>query len=124
MISFNEFPLECRYDDGRLAEMSLKELQQCFDNAKLLLFGKEYRRWEQCMWSAIERARANPSKQQMQNVLDRLEEYKRNLGRRYNVNKEIEIMLKYNEIERDIRWLQGQYELERRSKPYFLGPKY
>lgn len=124
MISFREFPIECQYDDGRIAEMSLTELQNAFTNAEKVLFADELRRWQQCMWSAIERVRANPSKATLQSVLEHLEEYKRRLGRQYNSQYSMRTMLKYNEVERDIRWLSGQYELNRKSKPYFLGPRY
>lgn len=124
MISFNEFPIDCQYDDGKLAEMSLDDLEWAFKQASMLLGGYELERWQRCMWSAIERVRHNPSKASLQNVLDHLEERKRSLGRQYNCNHSIKVMLKYNEIERDIRWLCGQYELQRRSRPYFLGPRY
>lgn len=124
MLNFDRFPIECRYDDGTIEQMSLQDLEQAFTRASTMLFDNEFRHWEQCMWSAIARVRNKPSKASLQSVVNSLEDYKRNLGRQYAAQHNMRVLLKYNEVERDIRWLVGQYELDRKSKPYFLGPKY
>ena len=124
MLSFAKFPIDCQYDDGAIEQMSLSDLEWAFKQAKMLLGADEFTTWERCMWSAIERVRHNPSKVTLQKIVDDLEEQKRALGRQYSATHNMRTMIKYNDIERDIRWLVGQYELTRRSKPYFLGPRY
>lgn len=124
MISFSKFPEELRFDDTMIRDMTLYDISEAFKCAELYLYGNELTEWQQCMWSAIARVRHNPATNTMQSVLNTLEEYKRRLGRQYDATHDIRTMLKYNEIERDIRWLCGQYSLRRNSKPYYLGPKY
>jgi hypothetical protein len=121
MINFFEFPTELQYADGQIERMTLDDLERAFYMAGKLLLADDLKRWQQCMWSAMERVRTNSSKANMQKVLDHLEDYKRRLGRQYAVHHNMRTLLKYNEIECDIRWLVVQYELERKSKPYFLS---
>lgn len=124
MISFAEFPEELRLRDHDIEHMSLKDLSRVFYKAEILLFGEERTRWQCAFWNAVTRVRHHSTRSSLQNVVDRLEEHKRQLGRAYARQHSILTLLKYNETERDIRWLAGEYELKRSSKPYFLGPKY
>lgn len=124
MLSFAEFPTLLQFTDNDIRIMSLEDIEIAFTHASKMLLNDELKRWQQCMWSAIERARNHSSNATMQKVLDHLEEYKRNLGRQYSVQHNMRTLLKYNEVERDIRWLTAQYVLKRKSRPYFLDAKY
>ena len=124
MISFDNYPDELKVDDYTLSCMTLDDLQQLFIRAKALLLVDDFKYWQTRIWSAIERVRNNPSRSTMQTVVEHLEEYKRRLGRQYSASYSIRTALKYNEVERDIRFLCKQYEVVRKSKPYFLGPRY
>lgn len=124
MINFDNYPKLLQFTDEEISQMSLEDLSIAFKHAEKMLFGNNLSRWQQCMWSAIERVRHNPSKATLQTVLDHLEDHKRALGRQYATKHNMRVLLKYNEVERDIRWLVSQYALDRQSQPYLLKPKY
>lgn len=124
MLSFDEFPPNLRLVDTQIEHMSLQELQNIFELAEKTLLPYEFKRYHRCFWTAVNRARANPSKTSLQNVVNHLEDYKRALGRQYSNQHNMRVLLKYNEVERDIQYLSTQYELQRKSRPYFLGPRY
>lgn len=130
MIAFTNYPRECYYEDGTIAKMSLKELQQAFEKAENLLPKSVFNDWCETMWLAIERVRNNASNKQLQDIVYHLEERKRTLGRTYNkvVNEygatswlaQFQAW-RYNNIEMDIRWLVEQYELNRTTQRHLIN---
>lgn len=124
MLNFSDFPVSLQYYDAEIGKMSIEQLAKEFEYARTMLLADDYKRWQQRMWSAIERVRTHPSSATMQKVVDHLEEYKRRLGRQYAAQHNMRILLRYNEVETDIQWLVSQYECIRSSKPYYLSPKY
>lgn len=129
MTSFANYPIECQYDDGRIAEMSLKELQEAFEKADAVLPSTVFQQWCETMWLAIERVRSNASNKQLQDVVYHLESRKRTLGRSYNaaVTKygatswlaQYQAWC-YNNAEMDIRWLVEQFELRRTTSKHCI----
>lgn len=127
--SFANYPQECQYDDGRIAEMSLADLQKAFEMAENLLPSTVFQDWCQTMWLAIERVRSNATNAQLQNIVYHLEERKRTLGRIYDdtVHKYGATSwladfqaFRYNSCELDIRWLVEQFELKRSTSRHLI----
>lgn len=130
MIAFTNYPIECQYDDGCIAEMSLKELQNAFERAEALLPSTVFQDWCITMWHAIERVRNKASNAQLQDIVYHLEERKRTLGRIYST-----VVTKYgatswlaqfqawryNNAEMDIRWLVEQFELKRTTINHLIS---
>lgn len=71
-------------------------------------------------WSAISIERGDHSAATMTKVVNNLEEYKRNLGRRYAITRDETIKTKYNDLENLIRSLTWTYEAKRITLPYYL----
>ena len=122
-MNIDKIPQLIRLSDYRLANLSLRALANAFKIAQQYFSDEDFEKWQQEVWSGIERARLHPSAATMQNVVDHLEGYKRRLGRQFAATHDVYVALKYNEIERDIRWLTAQYECIRSSKPYYITIK-
>lgn len=129
MTTFAKYPLDCQYDDGEIANMSLKMLQRAFEHAEAVLPNVVFRDWCTTMWDAIERVHNNVSNAQLQDIVYHLEERKRTLGRHYNkAVKEYGATswlaqfqaFRYNNAEMDIRWLVEQYALKRTTSRHLI----
>lgn len=71
-------------------------------------------------WEAIAIERGNHHADNMTKVVNNLEQYKRQVGRRYDLTHNTEYKDKYNELEDQIQYLTKTYEAKRLTKPYYL----
>lgn len=71
-------------------------------------------------WDAIAIERGNHHADNMTKVVNNLEQYKRSVGRRYDLTHNAEYKDKYNELEDQIQYLTKTYEAKRITKPYYL----
>lgn len=127
---WQQLPADLQLSDGAIKALSLKQTEELFATAERAGVLEDF---AQLFWDAV--GRINASKSSLQECVYLLEEHKRQYGRRYANLKEPDykswlynyqrkrLATKYNELEYQIRWLVEQYELNRKTKPYFLEVK-
>lgn len=120
MYSFRQFSLMCQHDDGKIHNFSLCDLANAFKEARATMCDEEFEQWLTCMWNAINRVRSGYNKKALQKVVNHLEVEKITLLGLYVDTNDEDLAYKHNELEHDIRFLCGQFELDRFTKCEFI----
>lgn len=107
---------------GEIFSLTLYDAEQMFSIAESVGRGEEFSQW---FWSQIHNNSSNMDG--FRSILEDLEDYKRNLGRRYD--RHIRrgqsdcaefIKEQYNKTEDNIVFITSLYNLQRKSKNYKL----
>ena len=111
------FPKDLQLDPDQISVLKSDEIQKLFEKAEDYGILDEFSDY---FWSAV--SLHNPPKDDFvtKRALLWLEEYKRQLGRSYNYNKNVQIRNRYNQLEIFLQQFALKFGLERKSQRYVL----
>lgn len=120
-MSWNDYTDDLHPSDTELITMSVQDVEKLFYKATAVCDINEYADAFWTHYSSILNSQAS-----LQGIVNTLEQLKRRLGRKYDINKNDFILrrylaCKYNCVEAQIQYICSTFNVKRKSKAYYLG---